>query len=74
MEAQILKHNEGIKVKIPDIEKAIEAVEYMEKKSKEDKKSEEEKASLNIDFMVSNILLRKQRRFCLRICPMRKLP
>ena len=58
MEAQIVKHNEGIKVKIPDIEKAIEAVEYMEKKNKE-KKAEEEKASLNIDFMVSNNLWAK---------------
>merc|ERR1712032_844223 len=51
MEAQIVKHNEGIKVKIPDIEKAVEAVEYMEKKNSEEKK-EDEKASLNIDFMV----------------------
>ena len=58
MEAQIVKHNEGIKVKIPDIEKAIEAVEYMEKKNSEEKK-EEEAASLNIDFMVSNNLWAK---------------
>jgi len=58
MEAQILKHNEGIKVKIPDIEKAIEAVEYMEKKNAE-KNSEEEKNKLNVDFMVSNNLWAK---------------
>lgn len=58
MEAQILKHNEGIKVKIPDIEKAIEAVEYMEKKNAE-KTSEEEKNKLNVDFMVSNNLWAK---------------
>lgn len=58
MEAQIIKHNEGIKVKIPDIEKAIEAVEYMERKNKEEKK-EDEKAQMNIDFMVSNNLWAK---------------
>lgn len=53
MEAQILKHNEGIKVKIPDIEKAIEAVEYLEKKNSQDE------SNLNIDFMVSNNLWAK---------------
>jgi prefoldin subunit 5 len=58
MEAQIVKHNEGIKVKIPDIEKAIEAVEYMEKKNNEEKK-EGENANLNIDFMISNNLWAK---------------
>lgn len=58
MEAQILKHNEGIKIKIPDIEKAIEAVDYVEKKSKEGK-TEEDKKNLNIDFMVSNNLWAK---------------
>jgi prefoldin subunit 5 len=57
MEAQIVKHNEGIKVKIPDIEKAIEAVEYMQKKRSETKDTE--KANLNIDFMVSNNLWAK---------------
>lgn len=59
MEAQILKHNEGIKVKIPDIEKAIEAVEYMEKKNAEQKSEENEKNKLNVDFMVSNNLWAK---------------
>lgn len=59
MEAQILKHNEGIKVKIPDIEKAIEAVEYMEKKNAEQKSEEGEKNKLNVDFMVSNNLWAK---------------
>jgi prefoldin subunit 5 len=58
MEAQIVKHNEGIKVKIPDIEKAIEAVQYMEKKNAE-KTSEEQKNNLNVDFMVSNNLWAK---------------
>jgi len=59
MEAQILKHNEGIKVKIPDIEKAIEAVEFMEKKNAEQKTEEGEKSKLNVDFMVSNNLWAK---------------
>lgn len=59
MEAQILKHNEGIKVKIPDIEKAIEAVEYMEKKNSEQKSEEGEKNKLSVDFMVSNNLWAK---------------
>ena len=60
MEAQIIKHNEGIKVKIPDIEKAIEAVEFMEKKNSEVvQKSEEEKNKMSIDFMVSNNLWAK---------------
>lgn len=54
MEAQIVKHSEGCKSKLPDIEKAIEAVEFMEKKRKEN--SEE---SMNVDFMVSNNLWAK---------------
>ncbi len=59
MEAQILKHNEGIKVKIPDIEKAIEAVEYMEKKNAQQTNEESEKNKLSVDFMVSNNLWAK---------------
>lgn len=54
MEAQIVKHNEGVKTKIPDIEKAIEAVHYLEKKKKN-----EENENLKVDFMVSNNLWAK---------------
>jgi prefoldin subunit 5 len=54
MEAQIVKHNEGVKTKIPDIEKAIETIQYIEKKKQTD--SEE---VLNVDFMVSNNLWAK---------------
>lgn len=50
MEAQIVKHNEAVKNKIPDIEKAIECVEYLQKKSSE---------PMNVDFMVSNNLWAK---------------
>ena len=53
MEAQILKHSEGIKSKIPDIEKAIEAVEYLEKKKNDSNEN------MNVDFMVSNNLWAK---------------
>jgi prefoldin subunit 5 len=54
MEAQILKHNEAVKGKIPDIEKAIETIQYIEKK-----KQEESGKVLNVDFMVSNNLWAK---------------
>jgi prefoldin subunit 5 len=54
MEAQIQKHSEVVKNKIPDIEKAIEAVEYIEKRKKEDTAEE-----MKIDFMVSNNLWAK---------------
>jgi prefoldin subunit 5 len=54
MEAQILKHNEAVKGKIPDIEKAIETIQYIEKK-----KHEESGKVLNVDFMVSNNLWAK---------------
>jgi hypothetical protein len=54
MEAQILKHNEAVKGKIPDIEKAIDAIEYMEKK-----KQDESDSIMNVDFMVSNNLWAK---------------
>ena len=30
MEAQIVKSNEGLKVKIPDIEKCLETIEFLE--------------------------------------------
>jgi prefoldin subunit 5 len=52
MEAQILKHTEGVKTKIPDIEKAIDAVEYLEKKR-------DESDNMKVDFMVSNNLWAK---------------
>lgn len=54
MEAQIVKHNEGVRGKIPDIEKAVDAVEYIEKKKKDN-----ENDVLNVDFMVSNNLWAK---------------
>ena len=51
MEAQIVKNNEGLNVKIPDIEKCLETIEYLEKKEKE--------KPVNIDYMVSNNLWAK---------------
>jgi len=55
MEAQLIKHSEALKAKIPDIEKAIEAVEYLEKRKNE----KEETNSMRVDFMVSNNLWAK---------------
>jgi prefoldin subunit 5 len=54
MEAQILKHTEAVKSKIPDIEKALDVVEYLEKK-----KNGETSESMKVDFMVSNNLWAK---------------
>jgi prefoldin subunit 5 len=54
MEGQINKHSEVCKNKIPDIEKAIEAVEYIEKRKNEDNSED-----MKIDFMVSNNLWAK---------------
>ena len=54
MEAQIVKHTEGVKSKIPDIEKALDVVDYLEKKKKGDSQ-----APLKVDFMVSNNLWAK---------------
>jgi len=51
MEAQIVKSNEGLNVKIPDIEKCLETIEYLEKKDKE--------KPVNVDYMVSNNLWAK---------------
>ena len=51
MEAQIVKSNDGLKIKIPDIEKCLETIEYLEKKEKE--------KTLNVDYMVSNSLWAK---------------
>ena len=51
MEAQILKHLEGVKGKMPDMEKCLETIDYMEKKKKDEE--------LKLDFMVSNNLWAK---------------
>ena len=51
MEAQIVKSNEGLKVKIPDIEKCLETIEYLEKKEKD--------KQIDVDYMVSNNLWAK---------------
>ena len=51
MEAQIAKSNEGLNVKIPDIEKCLETIEYLEKKEKD--------KPVNVDYMVSNNLWAK---------------
>ena len=51
MEAQIVKSNDGLKIKIPDIEKCLETIEFLEKKEKE--------KALNVDYMVSNSLWAK---------------
>ena len=51
MEAQIVKSNEGLKVKIPDIEKCLETIEFFEKKEKG--------KQINVDYMVSNNLWAK---------------
>jgi len=51
MEAQIVKSNEGLKVKIPDIEKCLETIEYLEKKEKD--------KPVKVDYMVSNNLWAK---------------
>lgn len=53
MEAQIVRHSEGVKSKIPDMEKAIEVIDYIEKKKKESKEA------LKVDYMVSNNLWAK---------------
>ena len=51
MEAQIVKSNEGLNIKIPDIEKCLETIEYLEKKEKD--------KPINVDYMVSNNLWAK---------------
>ena len=51
MEAQIVKSNEGLNVKVPDIEKCLETIEFLEKKEKE--------KAINVDYMVSNSLWAK---------------
>lgn len=54
MEAQIHKHNESIKSKMPDIEKALETIEVLDKKFKEQKQS-----TISVDYMVSSNLYSK---------------
>ena len=51
MEAQVVKSNEGLNVKVPDIEKCLETIEFLEKKEKE--------KPINVDYMVSNNLWAK---------------
>ena len=51
MEAQIVKSNEGLNVKIPDIEKCLETIDYLEKKEKD--------KPVKVDYMVSNNLWAK---------------
>ena len=51
MEAQIVKSNEGLNIKIPDIEKCLETIEFLEKKEKD--------KPINVDYMVSNNLWAK---------------
>ena len=51
MEAQISKQSEAVKGKIPDMEKCLETIDYMEKKDKNE--------TLKIDYMVSNNLWAK---------------
>ena len=51
MEAQIVKSNEGLNVKVPDIENCLETIEYLEKKEKD--------KPINVDYMVSNNLWAK---------------
>ena len=60
MEAQTLKHSEGIKLKIPDIEKAIESVTFLKDKFAEtEKENEENKENIKLDFMVAQNLWAK---------------
>ena len=54
MEAQTLQHSESIKAKIPDIEKAIDSVTFLQNKRKT-----QEEESLSIDFMVAHNLWAK---------------
>lgn len=53
MEAQTLKHSESIKMKVPDIEKAIESVEFI--KLQHEKQIEK----VNLDFMIAHNLWAK---------------
>jgi prefoldin subunit 5 len=58
MEAQTQKHSEGIKVKIPDIEKAVESVQFLQDTYSQ-QKSQEKLENINIDFMVAHNLWAK---------------
>lgn len=51
MEAQVSRSNEGVTGKIPDIEKCLETIDYLEKKEKD--------KPLKLDYMVSNNLWAK---------------
>jgi prefoldin subunit 5 len=58
MEAQTLKHSEGIKMKIPDIEKAIESVLFLQNKYKENTETKSEEP-IKLDFMAAQSLWAK---------------
>lgn len=58
MDAQTQKHSESIKMKIPDIEKAIESVEFLKEKYKENKDTQSND-NVKVDFMVSHNLWAK---------------
>lgn len=58
MEAQTQKHSDSIKLKIPDIEKAIESVVFLKEKYDEQKKVNQQE-NLNVDFMVAHNLWAK---------------
>lgn len=51
MEQTIIRSNENVKLKIPDIEKCLESIEFLEKKDK--------KEAMKVDYMVSNSLWAK---------------
>jgi prefoldin subunit 5 len=53
MEAQIVKHSESIRGKMPDIDKALESIEYLEKKYND------KTPTINVDYMVSSNLYSK---------------
>ncbi len=53
MEAQIHKHSESIRNKMPDIEKALETIEVLQKKYNE------KVEKINVDYMLSSNLYSK---------------
>lgn len=58
MEAQTIKHSESIKMKIPDMEKAIETVEFLKEKY-DDKVKTQNEDNIKLDFMVAHNLWAK---------------
>lgn len=51
MEAQLVRGRESLKVKMPDIQKTLEAVQLLQDKHKEE---EEEKRALSTNFLISD--------------------